>query len=79
MSQYPILTVLTSGTDPNRNWGHQWGGVGASKNPCDETYRGSNEFSEAETTAVKNYLTAESRRQNFKVIKQILSKVKSNF
>ena len=23
------------GTDPNRNWGYNWGLVGASSNPCD--------------------------------------------
>ena len=23
------------GTDPNRNWGYNWGLIGASSNPCD--------------------------------------------
>ena len=67
MSRYLSVNQL-SGTDPNRNWGHQWGGHGASKNPCEETYRGSKEFSEVETTAVRNYITAEARKQEFKVI-----------
>ena len=62
-----VYLSLLSGTDPNRNWGHQWGGSGASTNPCDETYRGSKEFSEVETTAVRNYITAEARKQEFKV------------
>jgi len=37
------------GTDPNRNWGYQWGGEGASTNPCSETFRGATAFSEVET------------------------------
>ena len=27
------------GVDPNRNWGYKWGGQGASRDPCRETYR----------------------------------------
>ncbi len=41
------------GVDLNRNWGHQWGGMGADTNPCGETYRGPAAFSEPETKAVK--------------------------
>ena len=66
-----ITSSLLPGTDPNRNWGHHWGGVGASTNPCDETYRGKNKFSEVETTAVKNYLTNESKLQSFKVMTSV--------
>ena len=68
---------LLPGTDPNRNWGHHWGGVGASTNPCDETYRGKTKFSEVETTAVKNYLTNESKQQSFKVATLVFLYVKA--
>ncbi|XP_054165083.1 zinc carboxypeptidase A 1-like [Oppia nitens] len=44
------------GADPNRNFGYQWGGQGASSNPCMETYRGPNAFSESETKAVSDYV-----------------------
>jgi len=46
------------GTDPNRNFGYEWGGAGASTNPCSETYRGENAFSEPETKALSDYITA---------------------
>jgi hypothetical protein len=45
------------GTDANRNWDSNWGGTGASNNPCDETYRGARAFSEVETAAARTYLT----------------------
>ena len=48
------------GVDPNRNWGYKWGGVGASTDPCHETYRGSSSFSEVETAAVRDFLTSKS-------------------
>ncbi|KAG0224138.1 hypothetical protein BGW41_005237 [Actinomortierella wolfii] len=44
------------GTDPNRNWGFQWGGVGASDDPCDEDYRGPSAFSTPEAANIANYL-----------------------
>ncbi|CAG2101594.1 unnamed protein product [Medioppia subpectinata] len=44
------------GADPNRNFGYQWGGQGASTNPCSETYRGPSAFSEPETKAVSDYV-----------------------
>lgn len=46
------------GTDPNRNWAYQWGGAGASTNPCTETYRGPAAFSEVEVKSVGEYVTA---------------------
>lgn len=52
-----------SGTDLNRNFGYKWGGKGASKNPCKETYAGSSGFSEPESAAIKNYIL--SSRANF--------------
>jgi len=44
------------GTDPNRNWASNWCGEGASNSPCSDTYCGARAFSEAETTAARNYL-----------------------
>ena len=44
------------GADPNRNYGHQWGGTGASTNPCSEIYRGDSAFSEYETKAESDYI-----------------------
>jgi len=46
------------GTDPNRNWGYEWGGKGASTRPCTETYRGAYAFSEPETAAVRDFILA---------------------
>ncbi|XP_063698946.1 carboxypeptidase B1-like [Culicoides brevitarsis] len=44
------------GTDANRNFGFEWGGVGASKDPCSDTYRGEMAFSEYEAQTVRNVL-----------------------
>jgi carboxypeptidase A2 len=44
------------GTDPNRNWDSNWGGSGASTNPCAEDYRGSSVWSEPETQVARNFL-----------------------
>lgn len=50
----------TFGVDLNRNysweWGPQW--PGSSGNPGDETYRGPSAFSEPETAAMRDFLTA---------------------
>lgn len=43
--------------DLNRNYGYQWGGQGASRQPCAETFAGSGPFSEPETKAVQDFLT----------------------
>jgi hypothetical protein len=39
---------------------YRWGGRGASKNPCTETYGGSGPFSEPETSAVRNFIQGNS-------------------
>lgn len=58
---------LCSGVDLNRNWAEKWGTCGASTNPCSDTYRGSEPFSEPESTGIANYVVAEiagvSRRE----------------
>ncbi|MCX7003982.1 MAG: M14 family zinc carboxypeptidase [bacterium] len=46
------------GVDPNRNYGFEWGGDGASATPLDETYRGPAAFSEPETRAIKTLVDA---------------------
>lgn len=47
------------GVDINRNYNISWGGVGApTENPCDETYAGSEAFSERESSALSKYLTS---------------------
>jgi carboxypeptidase A4 len=54
-----------AGTDLNRNFGYKWGGLGASKDPCDETYAGSAAFSEPESKAIQDYVTSQGNK--FKV------------
>jgi murein tripeptide amidase MpaA len=49
------------GVDNNRNWGYQWGGQGASTNPCNDIYRGPSGFSEPETQALRDYTIANPR------------------
>lgn len=44
------------GTDGNRNYGYEWGGPGASTNPCSDTYRGEKAFSEIEADIVRQTL-----------------------
>jgi carboxypeptidase T len=50
------------GVDPNRNYGYKWGGLGASKNPSDETYRGTAAFSEPCTQAIRDLAAKEGFR-----------------
>ncbi|MGD9688282.1 MAG: M14 family zinc carboxypeptidase [Phycisphaerales bacterium] len=48
----------TTGVDLNRNWGFGWGGQGSSGNQGSETYRGPSAFSEPETQALRDFITA---------------------
>jgi carboxypeptidase T len=43
------------GVDPNRNYPYQWGGVGSSSDPCDETYKGPSAGSEPCVQAIMNF------------------------
>ncbi|KAG0701372.1 Carboxypeptidase B [Chionoecetes opilio] len=52
------------GADPNRNWDFHWNEVGASSNPCSETYAGPHPFSEVEMQVVRDQIT---RLGNLKV------------
>ena len=46
---------LQHGVDPNRNYGQNWGGLGAGTNPGDQDYRGTDQWSEPETQAVHEF------------------------
>ncbi|MFV8360362.1 M14 family zinc carboxypeptidase [Flavobacterium sp. LS1P3] len=50
-------STYLDGIDLNRNWGTYWGydDQGSSPNGCDDTYRGTEGFSEAETTIIKDF------------------------
>jgi hypothetical protein len=43
------------GTDPNRNWDFMWATVGASDNPCSNSYHGPSPFSETITQVISQY------------------------
>ncbi|XP_052744053.1 uncharacterized protein LOC112054321 [Bicyclus anynana] len=47
---------LSNGVDLNRNFGFLWMTVGASQNPCAQTFAGASAFSEPESRAVANYV-----------------------
>ncbi|KAI4881271.1 hypothetical protein NFI96_033790 [Prochilodus magdalenae] len=54
---------LCRGVDPNRNWDAGFGGPGASKDPCSESYHGPHAMSEIE---VKNVVDLIQSHGNFK-------------
>ncbi|KAI9553945.1 hypothetical protein GHT06_019216 [Daphnia sinensis] len=54
--------LFCRGVDHNRNFGYKWGGLGASRNPCAETFRGSAAFSEQETAAVSKFIQDKSTK-----------------
>lgn len=55
------------GVDLNRNWDFQYG-VGASDNPCSEVYKGPNAFSELETMALKDEMTAVAETSDLRLV-----------
>ncbi|XP_071503530.1 carboxypeptidase B-like [Diadema antillarum] len=56
------------GTDGNRNWPYEWGGVGTSPWACSDIYHGSNALSEVEIWAVVNFLREKKAQgQDFKL------------
>ncbi|NXG15928.1 CBPB1 Carboxypeptidase, partial [Grallaria varia] len=59
---------LCYGTDPNRNFNAGWCTVGASKNPCSDTYCGSAPESEKETKALADFI-----REHLSTIKAYLT------
>uniref|UniRef100_R4FI40 CARB-SepT-1 n=1 Tax=Sepioteuthis australis TaxID=61682 RepID=R4FI40_9MOLL len=46
------INLFCTGTDINRNFASGWGGPGASRNPCNPTFRGTSVFSEPESRAL---------------------------
>ena len=46
------------GVDLNRNWDHNWGVNDAGHDPCSNIYVGSQPFSEPESNAIANLVTA---------------------
>ncbi|WP_354698345.1 hypothetical protein DSM112329_04018 [Paraconexibacter sp. AEG42_29] len=46
---------LQLGVDPNRNYGFNWGGPGASTSPNSQSYRGTGQWSEKETQSVHEF------------------------
>lgn len=55
----------TYGVDLNRNYSYHWGDSGSSSSPSSDIYRGTEPFSEPETTAVKNFIEA---RDNISIL-----------
>ncbi|KAK3912817.1 Carboxypeptidase B [Frankliniella fusca] len=53
------------GADPNRNFDFHWNVVGASNNPCSETYAGRHALSEIEAKNIRNFLW--DNRERFKL------------
>jgi len=53
------------GTDPNRNWDFQYGGVGQSSNPCSDSYSGSGPASEVEIANLQNFILANNENMVF--------------
>lgn len=43
------------GVDLNRNWPHEWQGVGSSNNSCTQTYRGASPGSEPEMSGMQHF------------------------
>ncbi|KAM9808285.1 carboxypeptidase A4 [Neosynchiropus ocellatus] len=54
---------VCQGVDPNRNWDAGFGGPGASRNPCSDSYHGPSAHSEVE---VKNVVNLIKNHGNFK-------------
>ena len=54
-----------TGTDPNRNWDAHWATVGASSNPCSDTYHGPSAFSEVETKKLSEFILSVGEAQGY--------------
>ncbi|XP_072033948.1 carboxypeptidase B-like [Amphiura filiformis] len=63
----PTWNPFCKGTDGNRNWPYEWGGVRASKKPCNETYRGTGPASEVEIQGVVDFTRNLTKTQDFAV------------
>ncbi|XP_047490159.1 carboxypeptidase B-like isoform X1 [Penaeus chinensis] len=63
----PISGGSCDGVDLNRNWSYRFG-VGASSNPCSEVYKGQTTFSEPETQALRDAMTAVANGGNLELV-----------
>ncbi|MPC23977.1 Carboxypeptidase A4 [Portunus trituberculatus] len=68
----PSVRQDCPGVDLNRNWDEGYG-VGASTNPCSDTYQGRNPFSELETRALKKEMERVSSTNNFRLVMAVHS------
>lgn len=55
----PGYRGLGAGVDPNRNYGGDWGGPGATLEPVQETYRGAAPFSEPEVENMRRLISSQ--------------------
>ncbi|XP_075413845.1 carboxypeptidase A2 [Tenrec ecaudatus] len=56
---------LCVGVDPNRNWDAGFGGPGASKNPCSDSYHGPSANSEVEVKSIVDFIKTHGNFQAF--------------
>lgn len=58
-NRQPTPGTVDVGTDPNRNWGDQWGCCGGSSaNPASDSYRGAAPFSAPETARLRDWVNS---------------------
>ncbi|XP_035282861.1 carboxypeptidase A2-like [Anguilla anguilla] len=62
-SRLPGTTCV--GVDPNRNWDAGFGGPGASRNPCSDSYHGPSPHSEVEVENVVNFVQSHGNFKSF--------------
>ncbi|XP_044048349.1 carboxypeptidase A4 [Siniperca chuatsi] len=60
-----ISGSVCRGVDPNRNWNAGFGGPGASKNPCSDSYHGPSAHSEIEVKNVVNLIRSHGNFKSF--------------
>ncbi|XP_023253170.1 carboxypeptidase A2-like [Seriola lalandi dorsalis] len=60
-----ISGSVCRGVDPNRNWDAGFGGPGASKNPCSDSYHGPSAHSEIEVKNVVNLIKSHGNFKSF--------------
>uniref|UniRef100_A0A672G059 Carboxypeptidase A1-like n=2 Tax=Salarias fasciatus TaxID=181472 RepID=A0A672G059_SALFA len=56
---------MCRGVDPNRNWNAQFGGPGASRNPCSDSYHGPSAHSEIEVKNVVDFILSHGNFKSF--------------
>ncbi|KAG0378759.1 Carboxypeptidase A4 [Mortierella sp. AD032] len=55
-NRQPTSIPFCPGIDPNRNWGHMFGGDGSSSNPCNEGYHGPEAFAALESKMMSDFI-----------------------